>query len=87
MSISFQHVIVLSTGVWIAPDDATIENGCLWVIPGSHHEAVLYPVRPSTSEEYDGAPEFFDYPHSPDEAVEATRVVLFSFMDICCILR
>jgi phytanoyl-CoA hydroxylase len=24
------------TGCWIAIDDATIENGCLWVIPGSH---------------------------------------------------
>ncbi|MEC7216378.1 MAG: phytanoyl-CoA dioxygenase family protein, partial [SAR324 cluster bacterium] len=57
------------TGVWIALDDATIENGCLWVIPGSHHAGVLYPVRPPTSEEYDGAPESFDYPHSPDEAV------------------
>ena len=22
------------TGVWIALDDATIENGCLWVRPG-----------------------------------------------------
>ncbi len=57
------------TGVWIALDDATIENGCLWVIPGSHHAGVLYPVRPPTSEEYDGAPESFDYPHSSDEAV------------------
>jgi ectoine hydroxylase-related dioxygenase (phytanoyl-CoA dioxygenase family) len=24
------------TGVWIAIDDAKIDNGCLWVIPGSH---------------------------------------------------
>lgn len=23
-------------GVWIALDDATLENGCLWFIPGSH---------------------------------------------------
>jgi ectoine hydroxylase-related dioxygenase (phytanoyl-CoA dioxygenase family) len=23
-------------GIWIALDDATIENGCLWFIPGSH---------------------------------------------------
>ncbi len=23
-------------GAWIAVDDATIKNGCLWVIPGSH---------------------------------------------------
>ena len=24
------------TGFWWAVDDATIENGCLWAIPGSH---------------------------------------------------
>ena len=24
------------TAVWIALDDATVENGCLWVLPGSH---------------------------------------------------
>jgi phytanoyl-CoA hydroxylase len=33
------------TAVWIALDDATVENGCLWVIPGSHRAGVLYPVR------------------------------------------
>ncbi|CAF0770477.1 unnamed protein product [Adineta steineri] len=28
-------------GVWIALEDATIENGCLWFIPGSH----TYPIN------------------------------------------
>lgn len=23
-------------GLWIAVEDATLENGCLWFIPGSH---------------------------------------------------
>ena len=23
-------------GIWVALDDATLENGCLWYIPGSH---------------------------------------------------
>lgn len=23
-------------GLWIALEDATLENGCLWFIPGSH---------------------------------------------------
>lgn len=23
-------------GIWIALEDATLENGCLWFIPGSH---------------------------------------------------
>lgn len=28
-------------GFWIALDDARIENGCLWMIPGSHKTADL----------------------------------------------
>uniref|UniRef100_A0A8C1K0Z6 Phytanoyl-CoA dioxygenase domain-containing protein 1 n=1 Tax=Cyprinus carpio TaxID=7962 RepID=A0A8C1K0Z6_CYPCA len=27
-------------GVWIALEDATLENGCLWFIPGSHHDGI-----------------------------------------------
>ena len=27
-------------GLWLALDDATLENGCLWVRPGSHTESV-----------------------------------------------
>lgn len=27
-------------GLWLALDDATLENGCLWVRPGSHREPV-----------------------------------------------
>lgn len=26
------------TGFWFAVDDATLENGCLWALPGGHHE-------------------------------------------------
>nr|XP_004463136.1 phytanoyl-CoA dioxygenase domain-containing protein 1 isoform X3 [Dasypus novemcinctus] len=28
-------------GVWIALEDATLENGCLWFIPGSHTRALV----------------------------------------------
>ena len=28
-------------GTWVAVDDATLENGCLWVIPGSHKRGVV----------------------------------------------
>jgi hypothetical protein len=46
------------TGAWIALDDATIDNGCLWVIPGSHRPGYLYPERPcSDMDEYDYADE------------------------------
>ncbi|XP_034167222.2 phytanoyl-CoA dioxygenase domain-containing protein 1 isoform X1 [Pangasianodon hypophthalmus] len=27
-------------GVWIALEDATLENGCLWFIPGSHRNGI-----------------------------------------------
>lgn len=30
-----------SIGTWLALDDADEENGCLWVIPGSHREGVV----------------------------------------------
>ncbi len=33
------------TAAWIALDDATVDNGCLWVLPGSHQPGVLYPDR------------------------------------------
>ena len=29
------------TGVWIALEDAFIENGCLWVVPGSHNDGFI----------------------------------------------
>ena len=29
-------------GVWLALSAATIENGCLWVIPGSHRECRIF---------------------------------------------
>lgn len=27
-------------GLWIALEDVTLENGCLWFIPGSHKEGI-----------------------------------------------
>jgi phytanoyl-CoA hydroxylase len=57
------------TGVWIALDDATVENGCLWVIPGSHRAGVLHPVRPHDDPRFDPTPEAFGFAHGDDEAV------------------
>ena len=43
-------------GGWIAMDDATVENGCLWVIPGSHQMGYLYSQKPhGNPEEFDSA--------------------------------
>lgn len=40
------------TGVWIAVDDADIENGCLWVIPGSHKNMPIKKRIPYKGNEY-----------------------------------
>lgn len=41
------------TAVWIALDDATVDNGCLWVIPGSHRRGILYPERVQDDPRFD----------------------------------
>jgi ectoine hydroxylase-related dioxygenase (phytanoyl-CoA dioxygenase family) len=48
-------------GAWIALDDATIENGCLWMHPGSHARGVLYPTRPHGDDRSDSAEEVFGH--------------------------
>ena len=40
------------TGVWIAIDDASVENGCLWVVPGSHQPGYIMPRVANNSGEY-----------------------------------
>ena len=53
--ISFQIIISKSlTGVWVAIDDAMIDNGCLWVLPGSHGDGFIYPTTKH------GDPQHFD---------------------------
>jgi ectoine hydroxylase-related dioxygenase (phytanoyl-CoA dioxygenase family) len=47
---------------WIALDEATEENGCLRVIPGSHASGVLYPMRPHNNPNLDRAEECYDFP-------------------------
>lgn len=39
-------------GAWIAIDDATIENGCLWIIPGSQKAGYIMARVPNDSDEY-----------------------------------
>ena len=58
-------------GAWIAIDDATEDNGCLWVIPGSHRQGYLWPTRPPADlEEFDGSPECYsdDEGHGFDQS-------------------
>ncbi len=39
-------------GAWIAIDDANVQNGCLWLIPGTHREGYIMPRVPNSSDEY-----------------------------------
>lgn len=57
------------TAVWIALDDATLENGCLWVIPGSHRPGVLYPVRDQRDSRFDCTQEAYGFRYDEGQAV------------------
>ncbi|GHE79305.1 protein involved in biosynthesis of mitomycin antibiotics/polyketide fumonisin [Amycolatopsis deserti] len=57
------------TAVWIALDDATVENGCLWVLPGSHRRGVLYPDREQDDPRFDCSIEAYGFPHRDEDAV------------------
>ena len=57
------------TAVWIALDDATVQNGCLWVLPGSQRRGVIYPAREQDDPRFDCTTEAFDFPYSDDDAV------------------
>ncbi len=68
-------------GAWIAIDDATVENGCLYVIPASHRTGYLYPQHPHNNpDEFDFAPESYGFDESAEVPVEvkAGTVVFFN---------
>jgi ectoine hydroxylase-related dioxygenase (phytanoyl-CoA dioxygenase family) len=68
-------------GGWIALDDATIDNGCLRVIPGSHRTGYLYPQRDhANDDEFDGAQESYGFDDAGEVPVEvkAGDVVFFN---------
>jgi ectoine hydroxylase-related dioxygenase (phytanoyl-CoA dioxygenase family) len=70
------------TGVWIALDDATIENGCLWVLPGSHRRGVLYPARDQEDPRFDCSIEAYDFPYRDEDStpveIPAGTAVIFN---------
>jgi phytanoyl-CoA hydroxylase len=46
---------------WIALDDTDVENGCLWVHPGSHRDGIIYPGNPHDDTRFDASPEAGDF--------------------------
>lgn len=68
-------------GAWIALDDATVDNGCLWVVPGSHRTGYLFPTRAHDEpDEYDTADQAYGFDESDGVPVEvrAGSVVFFN---------
>lgn len=57
------------TGAWMALDDATVENGCLWVIPGSHRQGLLWPQHRHDDRRFDCTGEAMHFPYTDDDAV------------------
>lgn len=49
------------TGFWIALEDATLDNGCLWVLPGGHRE----PLRRRFQRKVGGGTEFVTLDERP----------------------
>lgn len=68
-------------GAWIALDDATIENGCLWVLPGSHRTGQIFPTKDhGQPDEFDPTDEAYGFDDSAALPVEvaAGSVVFFN---------
>jgi phytanoyl-CoA hydroxylase len=69
-------------GGWIAMDDATVENGCLWVIPGSHKRGVMYFQEWHADSRFDCSHEARRFPWTNDDAVpvevKAGSIVFFN---------
>ena len=69
------------TGAWYALDDVTVENGCMWVLPGSHRNGYLYPQRlHGRPEEFDSAQESYGFDDREEipVACRAGAVVFFN---------
>jgi phytanoyl-CoA hydroxylase len=70
------------TGGWIAMDNATVENGCLWVIPGSHKHGIIWPQRQHEDRRFDCSGEAIYFPYTDDDAipveVPAGAIVFFN---------
>ncbi len=56
-------------GAWIALDDATVENGCLWIIPGSQKPGILWEQQWHGDRSFDCALESRGFPYTAADEV------------------
>lgn len=49
-------------GLWLALDDATVANGCLWVHPRSQAPGIVYRMHPHHDPRFDASAEACDFP-------------------------
>jgi phytanoyl-CoA hydroxylase len=75
------------TGFWVALEDATVENGCMWAVPGGHRLPVRRRFRRAGATSADGTTfDVFDggdYPTDgevPLEAAKGTLIVLHGLL-------
>jgi len=78
---SFLYTVPQSvTGFWFALEEATLENGCLWALPGEHVRGLRSRFRRINgrlqTEALPGAPDFDDTAKTPLEVPAGTLVVL-----------
>ncbi len=70
------------TAAWMALDNATTQNGCLWVIPGSHRPGVLWPLEEQENPDFDCSDEAIGFPYTDADAipveVKAGSIVFFN---------
>lgn len=69
-------------GAWISMDHATVENGCLWVIPGSQKRGILWPQYPHDDPRFDCARMAYDFPYDEERdsvPVEVPRGAIVFF--------
>src|SRR6266568_3370436 len=57
------------TGAWMALDEATLDNGCLWVLPGSHKAGILWEMKQQNDARFDCTDESFGFPYKDSDAV------------------
>jgi hypothetical protein len=66
----------------MALDKATTDNGCLWVIPGSHRRGIIWPNHEHDDERFDCVVESFGFPYTDADAVpvevDAGAIVFFN---------